>query len=393
VLIVSDDAGYNDFGFQGSLEFSTPRIDELARGGVTFSSGYMTASVCSPSRAAILTGRYQQRFGHEFNTEALDPDAEWGLPTGERTLARLLKSRGYVTAAIGKWHLGERNENHPTTRGFDSFYGFLGGGRDYTEMESPRRNKALLENKLRTEEPTYTTDDFTTRATAFIEANKASPFFLYLAYNAVHEPMQVKDEHLDMFSDIMPEERRVLAGMTYSLDENVGRVLDSLRAAKVYSNTMVIFINDNGGARHNASDNDPLRGHKGGQFEGGVRVPFLIKMPDGVGRGTEYHKPVSALDILPTVLAYTGEAPENVDGVNLSPYIMGHKVVEPHQALFWRRGEQAAVRKGQWKLLRTGTVQLYDVAWDIGETNDRAEARPDKVEELLALLEDWESTL
>ncbi|MCH2153374.1 MAG: sulfatase-like hydrolase/transferase [Phycisphaerales bacterium] len=396
IVIVTDDAGYADFGFTGSKEFKTPNIDALARSGAICTQGYVTASVCSPSRAGLITGRYQQRFGYEMNLLAGRPDyTKLGLPVEEQTLAEDLKSAGYRTVALGKWHLGGGKPQHPMSRGFEYFHGYLAGSRSYWAYPEPRKLYSTLrgEELLEESEDLYVTEDLAREATKVILHKSMRPFFMYLCFTAVHTPMHAREEDLARFPDIKPVRRQKLAAMTWALDEAVGQIITALDQTGRRDNTLIFFMNDNGGATNNASDNGIFRGMKGSKWEGGIRVPFLVSWPGHVPAGTTYDRPVSALDITPTALAAAGvKAERSLDGVDLLPYLTGSIKDEPHEYLFWRRGPAAAVRHGKWKLIRIddGRVLLLDVEGDPGETIDQSAAQPEIVAKLKSALEQWE---
>ncbi|MBI9018671.1 MAG: sulfatase-like hydrolase/transferase [Phycisphaerae bacterium] len=402
LVIISDDAGYIDFGCFGGKQFPTPNIDRFARRAVRCTNGYVTASVCGPSRAGLMTGRYQQRFGHEFNGPSSPTPGftkeDMGLDTQEKTIAQHIKPLGYKTMALGKWHLGSLEKYHPLQRGFDEFYGFLGGSRSYFPLEKKQQNvnAAMRRGDEKIDEVAeikYLTDDLTAAAIDFIDRNKQEPFFMYLAYNAVHAPMHGKEEIIDQFGEISPKGRRIYAAMTTSLDIGVGKVMDCLAKNKIDKDTLIIFINDNGGATVNSSDNGPLRGMKGSKWEGGIRVPYMLSWKGQLPEGVTYDKPVSSLDILPTAIAAAGgKAEAKLDGVNLLPYLTGDKKGQPHEILFWRRGVAAAVRQGKWKLIRVKSNPdlLFDLEKDLGETTNIAGKYPQKVKELLAELTNWE---
>jgi arylsulfatase B len=410
IVILADDLGYADLGCQGCKDVPTPNIDSLARHGIRCTDGYVSSPFCSPSRAGILTGRYQQRFGHEFNLNPTRPRkgvAEPGLPLSEVTLADRLKAQGYATGIVGKWHLGA-GRFHPLRRGFDEFFGFLQEGHFYVPARHGNVTSALrvhepaydtLNPVMRGFEPVdeeeYLTEAFTREATRFIGRHKDQPFFLYLAYNAVHSPMQAVPKYLERFGSIADKKRRVFAGMLAALDEGVGAILQKLLDARIAGDTLIFFLSDNGGPTAElTTSNLPLRGYKGEVLEGGIRVPFFVQWQGHLPAGVEYHLPIIALDILPTaVAAAKGTLPggARIDGVNLLPHFTVENVKAPHEFLFWRLGSQMAVRKGNWKLVKNGNgeVQLFDLAADIGEKRNLAAQRPGRARELDVALQQW----
>ena len=396
LLILADDLGYAELGCQGCRDIATPNIDSIAKAGVRFTDGYVSAPLCSPTRAGLMTGRYQQRFGHEFNPGGQAQAAEnFGLPLAQRTLAEWLKGEGYVTGLVGKWHLGFKADYAPTRRGFDEFFGFLGGAHAY--LPSGRgAGGGLLRGTEPVAEKEYLTDALTREAIAFIDRHQAEPFFLYLAYNAVHAPMQGSVEREARFADIAEPARRTFATMLAALDDGVGAVLGRLKEVGLERDTLVVFLSDNGGpTATTTSRNDPLRGYKAQVLEGGIRVPFLMRWPGKVPAGEVYTDPVISLDVVPTALAAAGvkigrEA--KLDGVDLLPCIGGSRSQQPHKELFWRMGAQAAARVGEWKLVRlaAGAPALYNLKDDIGEKEDRAQLMPEKVKELEEAYARWD---
>ena len=394
VLIVSDDAGYADFSMHGSEHFPTPNIDRIGTEGVRFAEGYVSASVCSPSRAGMLTGRYQQQFGHHHNIPAKYSDAN-GLPVEERTFADLLHERGYRTIALGKWHLGYAPHFHPLSRGFDDYYGFLQGSRKYWPIKGTKLNRLLRDRDPVEETFEYMTDALGEEAANYIDAHASRPFFMYLCFNAVHTPLHAKKDVLASVDASLPERRRKLAAMTISLDEAVGTVLAALERNGLTEDTLVVFVNDNGGQTLSGMKNDPLRGRKGQPYEGGIRVPFVARWPARWPAGQVYEHPVSTLDLLPTALAIAGERPgletPELDGVDLTPHVTDPKRGAPHEILFWSRKDNFAVRAGDLKLLRyeDGSIELFDIRNDPNETHDLASERPEDVARLKALFEDW----
>jgi arylsulfatase A-like enzyme len=413
LVIVADDLGYADLGYQGGADIPTPHIDSIAACGARFTNGYVSGPYCSPTRAGLLTGRYQQRFGHEFNPGPDGPAAvgvtEKGLPLSETTIANRFKDAGYVTGIVGKWHLGSSPKFHPQNRGFDEFFGFLGGAHTYFNKETA----TILRGKEKHSEPSYLTDAFGREAVSFVDRHQKQPFFLYLAFNAVHTPLEADDERLNRFAAIHEDQRKTYAAMLSAMDDAVGNVLKKLRESQLEGNTLIFFISDNGGPTMrgttiNGSINTPLRGSKRTTLEGGVRVPFAIQWKGHIAAGTVFNRPVIQLDIQPTALAAAGVEirPDwKFDGVNLLPFITGLKTGTPHETLYWRLGEQNAIRHGDWKLVQydlnversptTGVSQkkLYHLSKDIGESQDLAAEYPDKVKELEALWQSWKSEL
>ncbi|SHJ08709.1 sulfatase-like hydrolase/transferase [Pseudozobellia thermophila] len=410
VLLFSDDAGYGDFGFQGSEVFKTPELDKFASEGMQFGQAYVTAAVCGPSRAGLLTGRYQQRFGFEENNvpgymsaSGLDNEA-MGLPTQIPTMADHLKELGYKNAILGKWHMGGEDKFHPLKRGFDYFYGFRGGARSYwpyskNELADLYPEKRLEENLGHFKEHKgYLTDVLAEKAVQFIEGNKNQPFFLYLSFNGVHTPMEAKPEDVREFPGLSGK-RKTLAAITLALDRACGRVLAKLKELGLDENTIVIYTNDNGGPTDtNASSNFPLGGTKANHLEGGLRVPFLMRWPKVTRPGSRFEPPISTLDLLPTfVNAAGGDADriEGLDGVDLLPYITGEKRGRPHKLLYWKKENRGVVREGDWKLLRypDRPAELYHIAEDEREEHDLASEYPEKVRDLYKKLFAWEGQL
>jgi arylsulfatase A-like enzyme len=407
LFIVADDMGYGDCGVQGCRDIPTPNLDALANGGVRFTDGYVTGPVCSPTRAALMTGRYQARDG----VKDWIPHGKPGLNVGVPTVADYLRKAGYRTALIGKWHLGEEDECHPLNRGFDEFYGFLGGGRNYFqgqgELAPANHNNytRLVRGREPVRELEYTTYAFAREAMSFIGRQKANkqPFFLFLSFNAVHTPLQAPPDVVARFPAIKNKTRQTYAAMVSAMDESIGRVLKALREAGLEENTLVCFISDNGGPitrnAPNGSTNTPLRGGKGEIWEGGIRVPFFMSWKGRLAPGTTYGQPVSQMDLTATALALAGVTPEAkwpVDGVDLLPFLDG-KRGEPHSILCWEYERRAAIRQGQWKLVFSPEAKgrkqaisgLYDLASDIGENQDLAGRQPERVESLQSLWSDW----
>lgn len=400
VILVSDDHGYGDISSQGCEDIPTPNIDSLGKNGVRFSDGYVSCPVCSPMRAGLQTGRYQQRYGHEFNPGPPGhASPNFGLPVGEITLADRLKQAGYTTGLIGKWHLGYNPEFHPLKRGYDEFFGFISGMHDYFISDDPVRGP-ILRGMDRIEEEAYLTEAFAREAAAFINQHKARPFMLMVTFNALHSPLQAPEKYLARFPSIPEKKRRIYAAMTSAMDDAVGQVLDTLRKTGLEENTLIFFLSDNGGPTSlTTSRNWPLRGEKGDVWEGGIRVPFLVQWKGRIPAGKVYDQPVIALDIHPTCIAASGgkfdiPADKALDGIDLLPYLTGAKSGAPHAELYWRYGNLSAVRKSNYKLVRVSDrTHLYDLARDISEQNDLAGEKPEVVKGLQALYDKWDKQL
>ncbi len=396
VLIVADDLGWGELGCQGSKDIATPHIDSIAKNGLRFTNGYVSCPVCSPTRAGLLSGRYQQRFGHEFNPgPAGQADPKFGLPLTEVTIANRLKEAGYATGMVGKWHQGYLPAYHPMKRGFDEFFGFLGGAHSYVG-NARKGADPILRGTEAVDEKEYLTEAFGRESVAFIDRHKDHPFFLYLPFNAVHAPMDIPDKYKEKLGAIADAKRRTFAAMLVAMDEAVGRVLEKLREAKLEEQTLVLFVSDNGGPTpQTTSGNGPLRGFKGGTFEGGIRVPFMMQWKGKLPAGKTFDAPAIALDLHATALGAAGvPVPEKLDGVNLLPFATGEKTGVPHEALYWRFGPQGACRKGDWKLvIQKGATQLFNLAQDLGEKGDLAAKEPEKLKELQAAYDAWNATL
>jgi len=446
VLLLADDLGYGELGCQGNPQIPTPHIDSIAASGIRFTDGYVTAAYCSASRAGLLTGRYQTRFGYEFNPIGHhNEDSRAGLPASEITLARHLHNAGYTTALFGKWHLGGHAAYHPLRRGFDEFFGFLHeghffvpppyqqattmlrrktlpAGRESGDDKRPHDNsrwvshdgRLIYSNHMGHDEPAYDannpilrggqpveesmylTDALTREAVDFVGRSRDRPFFLYLAYNAVHSPLQGADAYMERFVHIDDIHRRIFAAMLANLDDSVGRVLQALRENGLEKNTLVFFISDNGGpTRELTSSNQPLRGGKGDVYEGGIRVPFMVKWPAVLPAGETERRPVISLDIFATATTAAGVSLDDRrirDGVDLVPYLIGRNEKRPHETLYWRLNQKTALRVGDWKILRTkpptsnapeSAWQLYNLADDMGESRNLAAIHPERTGELV----------
>ena len=420
IIILGDDLGYCDTSLYGCKEISTPNIDSIGKAGVTFTNGYVTAPVCSPSRAGLMTGRYQQRFGFEFNAGALQRalnNREMGLPVAEITLADMMKKAGYKTGMVGKWHLGMHEKFHPNKRGFDEYFGFLFGANSYINSEQegvasaeaqgeaavpwpwPRNPRnPILRNQSAVEENEYLTDAFAREAVAYIERHKSEPFFLYAPFNAPHTPLQATKKYVDRFLHIKDERRRIYAAMVSALDDAVGAILRKLRETGLEKNTLVVFGSDNGCATYTgACTNSPLRYGKLTHLEGGFRVPVAMQFPAVLKAGVVYDKAISTLDLFPTAVSLAGgEMPKDrsYDGVDLMPYLSGKNRGEPHNILCWRNSPNSAIRQGNWKMFMAGEhVWLFDLSKDVGEQKNLAKDRPQIVEQLKKLFATWEEGL
>ena len=388
IVILADDAGYMDFGFMGNKDLETPRLDELAKNGVVFTDAHVSATVCAPSRAGLMSGKYQQRFGFEANRTG-----GIGLPDDLLTLADVFKQAEYRTYGLGKWHLGKSNSDHPNNRGFDEFFGFIGGARSYFPIENPANQGMLQHNGERVKFEGYLTDVLGNKSVSYAGESNEKPFFMYLAYNAPHTPMHAKKEHLEKYKD---HSRRKLAAMTWSLDENIGKLIDKLKETNQLDNTIIFFLSDNGGSKHNTSDNGPLKGYKGIKFEGGHRVPFFVHWPKYIKGNRTFNGLSSSLDIFTTSIAAAGiDTNQDLDGVNLIPYLKGEKTGNPHEKLFWRKLNESGVRLGDKKLVNLegyGST-FYDLKDDLGEMNDLTQTEKNTSDLLHKELETWESTL
>jgi arylsulfatase A-like enzyme len=393
LVILTDDTGWGEYGFQGNSEIPTPNIDSIAAGGVRFTNGYVSGPYCSPTRAGLMTGRYQTRFGHEFNSAASGPR---GLSLEETTIAQRMKELGYSTCAIGKWHLGYEMQYRPTKRGFDEFFGTLANTSYYNPKNFVDSRVSLDVQKIH-DPDFYTTEAFAERAVDWLERNKEKPWFLYVPFNAQHAPLEAPPKYLDRFASINNPQRRAFAAVMSAKDDAVGRILGKVRDLGQAENTLVWFLADNGGPTQNTtSNNGPLRGFKSTTWEGGVRVPFCVQWKGTIPAGKTYDHPVIQLDILPTCVAAAGGKVDpawRLDGVDLLPYLTGKNAAKPHETLYWRFGEQWAIRHGDWKLVqgRDGGPQplLVNLTNDIGEQNDLSAEQPEKVKELRGLWEKW----
>jgi arylsulfatase A-like enzyme len=413
IIILTDDQGYADVGFNGCEDIPTPHIDRIAHEGVRFTNGYVTYPVCSPSRAGMITGRYQGRFGYRRNPTLNPFDENAGLPLEEENMAEILKKVDYHTGYVGKWHLGTHPKFRPNVRGFDEFYGFVAGGHRYfpedlvyqTIEDVDRRggwyNTKLLRNEQRVETDEYLTDELSNEAVDFIVKHHEKPFFLFLSYNAPHTPMQASQKYLDRFQHIDDRLRRVYAAMVSAVDDGVGRVLDTLDNLELDKKTLVFFLSDNGGAANNGSRNTPLRANKGTVYEGGMRVPFAFRWTGKVPAGIDFQHPVSSMDMLGTMAGLTGveiTRDRPLDGVNLIPFLTGEKSGPPHEVLFWQMFDKdhAVIRSGNDKYIdlnKEDKTELYDLSNDNEEKNDLVDRQAEKAKKLQSQLDAWTKQL
>ncbi|MGD9855987.1 MAG: sulfatase-like hydrolase/transferase [Planctomycetaceae bacterium] len=391
VILVSDDLDYGKLGYNGYSAVATPHLDSVIRGGTFFSNGYVSGPVCAPTRAGLMTGRYQARIGYQTLTGPIERQIadDYGVDTREILLPQLLKDAGYATAVIGKWHLGYNDKYHPNERGVDHFFGFLAGGHDYFLWDTPEvspQGGAILRNKQKAAGEGYVTEALAREAAEFVRNHRDGPFFLYYSPYNVHAPHVVPDRYL-------PEDGDVMAGMVRALDDSVGVILAALDACGLTDDTLIVYVNDNGGTR----DNSPYRGKKGQLYEGGIRVPFAMRWPGRIPAGATFDPPVIQLDILPTVVTAAGgtlPGDREFDGVNLLPFLTSDDLRAPHEELFWRYpGHGRAVRAGNLKLLlpEQDGPQLYDLNTDPGEQDDITLQFPMKVARLRKAVQIWEA--
>jgi arylsulfatase A-like enzyme len=403
IIILADDLGYGDVGFTGSTQIKTPHIDALANSGVTFTQGYVSAPVCGPSRAGLITGRNQVNFGVDNNIGADLPQFNKnyvGLPVTEKTIADRLKELGYVNGLIGKWHLGDAEHFHPTKRGFDEVWTYPVGGHHYFKSEPDGKGYlSPLESNYKTPDPiTYITDDTGNESVDFIKRHKDESFFLYASFNAPHAPLQATEEDLKLYAHIDEKRRRTYCAMVHRLDVNVGKIVAALKKQKVYDNTVIVFLSDNGGPVENNKPwtiNAPYRGSKGILLEGGIRVPFVMSWPEKIKAKSTFNKPVSSLDLTPTFVELAGgeiTAEDKMDGVNLYPFLKGDKIEAPHTDLKWRFTISASILEDNWKLVRLPDrlPLLYNLNEDVAELNNVAGQNKEIVERMLKKLGDWD---
>jgi arylsulfatase A-like enzyme len=411
IVFMADDMGYGDTGFTGAKDILTPNLDNLAQSGVVFKQGYANHSFCAPSRAAFMTGRYPYKFGFETNP-AYDPaNPTMGLDKEEKLFPKRLQEVGYKTGVIGKWHLGAAEDFHPNNRGFDYFYGFLGGGHSYfkTDLTEPVW-EAYYQGLNRNEKPAdfegYLTTALSNDASKFVEDNKEDPFFLFVSYNAPHMPLQAPEEDIARYAHIKNKKRRVYAAMVDVMDRGIGNVITTLKKNNIYENTIIFFLSDNGGpqsskqkpTKGNGSSNGKFRGGKGNFYDGGVHVPFIASWPNKLPAGVTFDYPVNSLDIARTAVEIAGANPlsgKEMDGVNLIPFATSVNKKAPHEAIFWRGGDGK-----NWSILSFNGVkhvhdhdskkpQLFFLKKDISESNDVLSENAKRASELRKLWEEW----
>jgi arylsulfatase A-like enzyme len=415
IVIMTDDMGYADVGFNGCKDIPTPNIDSIAYNGAHIVNGYVSFPVCGPSRAGFITGRYQDRFGFTTNP-TIDPTNDIaGLPLDEKTIAEVLHEEGYKSAIVGKWHLGTHPNFHPLKRGFDYFYGFLSGGHNYfmnqltiENLENVKSKWAWYKTKLRENHKTlefedyktdYLTDELSEAGLRFInkQAENNQSFFLFLAYNAPHTPMHATEKYLSRFPDIQDKKRKTYAAMVSAVDDGVGNVLRTLKDNGIEENTLIVFLSDNGGAHNNASQNTPLRGTKGSVYEGGLRVPFAMQWKGVIPANTRYEESVSSLDIMASIvdiLDIKTNPKKPLDGVNIIPYLTGKKKGAPHEYLFWRKWEQNAMAaiNADYKLLKVkknAETEFYNLKKDVSEKENIKGSNSKKVQEIQKEWDKW----
>jgi len=409
LLILADDLGYGDVGFNGATDIRTPSLDRLAAEGTIFSSAYVVHPFCGPSRMALLSGRYPYEFGAPFNL----PDhskgryRDQGISTNETLISTVLQDSGYRTGIMGKWHLGQQPEFHPNSRGFDDFYGFLGGGILYFGPYKANNKQGNVWDYKRFPEhngvdvTTLTADDYMTdvlsgEGVRFINESSKSeqPFFLFMSYNAPHTVLAAKEDDLAQYPDLTGK-RRTYAAMVHALDRGVGNVVDSLKATGQYDNTLIVFFSDNGGRTDQGASNLPLKGRKGDTYEGGYRTPMFFHWPDVVKAGERYEHPVTALDFYPTLSGLAKAkipADKQLDGKDIWDSLLTAKNPREGELIYTIRHQSnmtdVGARRDQWKACRkNGKWQLFNVQEDIGETTDLSMKHPERLKQMVAEVE------
>ncbi|MGJ8654366.1 MAG: sulfatase-like hydrolase/transferase [Opitutaceae bacterium] len=420
IVIMADDLGYNDLGVYGCEDIPTPHLDRLANEGVRFTSSYVTWPMCGPSRAGFLTGKHQSKFGYYKNVSApFDP--KQGLPKME-TIASLLQKQGYVTGGVGKWHMGTTDEQHPNSMGFDDWFGFLGGGLMYFPLDHPsykgrftpiqrplnmkymQHTLPVIHNREPVEWDQYLTRELTDAGIRFVDQNQSKPFFLFMSYNAPHLDLEAPEESIAKFPPsnmtqipgVTPQARSIYAAMVFEMDEGVGQLLAKVDELGLADNTVIWFLSDNGGMKK-TSDNRPLRGAKGVAYEGGIRVPMFVKWPGHTSAETVLDAPITSLDITATSIAMAGGDParEGLHGKDIRPYITQQSAEAPHEVLYWNTARnmnpEGVIREGDFKLIiGKNKLELYNLKDDLGETQNLAEAYPEKVQSMQARWMNWD---
>jgi arylsulfatase A-like enzyme len=396
ILIMADDLGYGDIRCYGSDYIQTPVLDKMASEGIKFTDFHSNGAVCTPTRAALMTGNYQQRAGLEGVIYAQMDRRMYGISQSEKTIAEYFKEAGYSTGAFGKWHLGYKPEFNPVFHGFDQFYGYVSGNVDYI---SHRDGIGLYDWWLNADtcyEEGYVTDLITNHALEFIEENKDNPFFLYLPHEAPHFPYQGRNDQADRLPGeefpalgSRPDKKQAYKEMVEIMDENIGRVFNKLQELELEDNTLVLFCSDNGAT--NIGSNGELNGFKTSLWEGGHRVPAIVWYPAKIDAGASSDATILSMDILPTFLSFIGESPaENLDGIDFSELMFNGKELE-ERPVFWRYRDQYVVREGDWKYLRIEDDEyLFDLKNDISETVNLKNHYPEKTEYLKLHLNNWE---
>ena len=420
LVIMADDLGYADLGCYGCKDIRTPRLDKLAAQGMRFTSAYVTGAMCGPSRAGFITGRHQSFFGYYENARhPLDP--KQGFPKGIGTVASYIQDLGYATGGIGKWHMGTADHQHPNVLGYADWFGFLGGGLTYYPLDHPNyqgryetlprpwgvrdmhHTLPILKNSEPVNWKKYVTLELTDAGVEFISKERDEPFYLFMSYNAPHLELEAPRETIAQYSEssmtkvpgVTPHSRSVYAAMVDEMDQGIGRLLDTLDERSLTKNTVVIFLSDHGGMKR-TSDNRPLRGAKGSVYEGGLRVPLIVRWPDHIKPGSVIDHPVTSLDLGATTYAMAGGDPstKKLDGVDLTGLMTGQTDTAPHKMLFWHIGNSSrgigVVRDGNYRLTISGKkTELYNLKEDIGETTNIAAANREKVQLMKAAWDEW----
>ncbi|WP_345685469.1 sulfatase-like hydrolase/transferase [Novipirellula caenicola] len=418
VLIMCDDLGYADVGFNGATDIKTAALDRLARNGTVFTSGYVAHPFCGPSRMGMMSGRYPHAMGTPFNLPNAGVEVQGtegqGIPVDETLISTVLQEAGYFTGVMGKWHLGDDPPFHPNHRGFDDFYGFLGGGHEYfpehymaTYLRQKKAGKTLFNeyvvppehNGTQVNETEYMTDALSREGVRFVKqaAEMDKPFFLFLSYNAPHTPLQAKEEDLALYAHIKDEKRRTYAAMVHAVDRGVSEVVAALEQTDELKNTLIVFLSDNGGKEGAGSDNSPLKKGKGSVYEGGFRVPMFFHWPNVVPAGKQFDYPITSLDFYPTFAKLAGATiPENkrLDGKDIWDDFLAGRNARDGQPIFAMRHYAAfsnvGVRLDQWKACCIGKRwELYNMDEDIQEENDLSRSTPEVLQTMISAAEKW----